>query len=108
MVYKIGNRYGLKDRQIEALIDSDEPFEINVPDNFNDKMNVFYDLVLMVYADGIVEKKEIIFCEDVAKKFGMKKAVVKWLINDVFAVGTPPPPDEWKEMKEHAEKHFIV
>lgn len=107
MLYKIGKRYGLKDRQISTLIDDNEPYEINVPDNFHDKMNVLYDLVLMVYADGIVEKKEIDFCEDVVKKFGMKKGIVQWLIDDVFAVGTPPPADEWKEMKEFAQANFV-
>jgi uncharacterized tellurite resistance protein B-like protein len=107
MLFKIGKRYGLKDRQINTLIDSNEPYEINVPDNFHDKMNVLYDLVLMVYADGVVEKKEISFCEDVVKKFGMKKGIVKWLIDDVFAVGTPPPPDEWAEMKEVAKVKYV-
>lgn len=107
MLYKIGKRYGLKERQINTLIDSDEPFEINVPDNFNDKMNILYDLVLMVYADGVVEKKEIAFCEDVVKKFGMKKPIVKWLIDDVFAIGTPPPPDEWVEMKKFARENYL-
>jgi uncharacterized tellurite resistance protein B-like protein len=107
MLFKIGKRYGLKDRQIKLLMDSNEPYEINVPDNFNDKMNVLYDLVLMVYADGVVEKKEIAFCEDVVKRFGMKKGIVKWLIDDVFAVGTPPPPDEWAEMKTFAKDKFV-
>lgn len=107
MLYKIGKRYGLKDRQVAALIDDNEPYEINVPDNFNDKMNVLYDLVLMVYADGIVEKKEIKFCEDVVRKFGMKKEIVKWLIEDVFVIGTPPPHDEWTEMKEIAKSKFL-
>lgn len=107
MLYKIGKRYGLKDRQVKTLIDTNEPYEINVPDNFHDKMNVLYDLVLMVYADGIVEKKEIAFCEDVVRKFGMKKGIVKWLIDDVFAVGTPPPADEWAEMKMIAKTKYI-
>jgi uncharacterized tellurite resistance protein B-like protein len=107
MLFKIGKRYGLKDRQINALMETDEAFEINVPDNFNDKMNVLYDLVLMVYADGVVEKKEIAFCEDVVKKFGMKKPIVKWLIDDVFAIGTPPPPDEWADMKAFARENYL-
>lgn len=107
MLYKIGKRYGLKERQINSLIESDEPFEINVPDNFSDKMNILYDLVLMVYADGVVEKKEIAFCEDVVKKFGMKRPIVKWLIDDVFAIGTPPPPEEWTEMKLFAKENYL-
>src|SRR6185369_11246459 len=102
MLFKIGKRYGLKDRQVQALIASDEKFTVNVPDNFHDKMNVLYDLMLMVWADGVIEKKEITFCEDVVKKFGMKKEIVTWLLDEVFEKGTPPPVDEWDELKEEA------
>jgi uncharacterized tellurite resistance protein B-like protein len=90
LLYKIGKRYGLKDRQIKALVDSDEKYVMNVPDNHNDRMNLLYDLVLMVYADDVVDKQEIQFCEDAVKKFGMKKELVKWLLS-VFEKGTPPP-----------------
>jgi uncharacterized membrane protein YebE (DUF533 family) len=107
VLYEIGRRYGLKDRQIKALIDSKEKYEVNVPDNFHDKMNILYDMVLMVHADGVVEKKEIEFCEDVVKKFGMKKAVVRWIISEVFPLGTPPPADEWAELKQEARERFL-
>jgi uncharacterized membrane protein YebE (DUF533 family) len=107
MLFKIGKRYGLKDRQVQALIDSDEKYQVNVPDNFHDKMNVLYDLMLMVWADGVIEKKEIAFCEDVVKKFGMKKEIVKWLLDEVFEKGTPPPRDVWDELKEEAGEKFV-
>lgn len=108
MLFKIGKKYGLKDRQVQELVDSKEKFEVNVPDNHHDKMNVLYDLMLMVYADGVVEKNEIKFCEDVVKRFGMKKDVVKWLLEEVFEKGTPPPADEWAEMKDEARSKFAL
>jgi uncharacterized membrane protein YebE (DUF533 family) len=108
MLFKIGRRYGLKDRQIKTLIDSDEKFQIQVPDNHNDKMNILYDLMLMVYADGVVEKKEIAFCEGVVKKFGMKKETVNWLIHEVFDKGVAPRSDEWSELKAEAQKKFYT
>ncbi len=107
VLYEIGRRYGLKDRQIKALIDSDEKFEVNVPDNFHDKMNILYDMMLMVNADGVVEKKEIQFCEEVVKNFGLKKGIVKWLIEEVLSIGTPPPAEEWSELKEYAKQKFV-
>jgi uncharacterized tellurite resistance protein B-like protein len=106
MLFKIGKRYGLKDRQVQELISSDEKFSVNVPDNFNDQMNVLYDLMLMVWADGVVEKKEIDFCEALVKRFGLKKEIVKWLLHEVFEKGTPPPPDEWDELKQEAKEKF--
>ena len=107
MLYKIGNRYGLKERQVKELMDSNEKFTINVPDNFHDQMNVLYDLMLMVWADGVVEKKEIAFCEALVKKFGLKKDIVKWLLHEVFEKGRSPQPDEWEELKKEAKTTFV-
>ncbi|MBS1559154.1 MAG: TerB family tellurite resistance protein [Bacteroidetes bacterium] len=106
MLYKIGKRYGLKDRQVKELMDSNEKFSVNVPDNFHDQMNVLYDLMLMVWADGVVEKKEIAFCEALVKKFGLKKEIVKWLLHEVFEKGRTPRADEWEELKIEAKQSF--
>jgi len=107
LLYKIGKKYGMKDRQVKELINSKEKFKINVPDNHNDKMNLLYDLVLMVYADDVVDKHEVEFCEQAVKQFGMKKDLVKWLLKE-FDRGTPPPHDEWDEIKEEAKKKYVV
>src|SRR6187551_135942 len=63
LLYKIGKRYGLKERQVKELIEADEKFEVIVPDNHNDRMNLLYDLILMVYADDKVDAHEVEFCE---------------------------------------------
>lgn len=107
LLFKIGKRYGLKNRQIQELIDSQEKFEIVVPDNHNDKMNLLYDLILMVYADDVVNKHEVEFCQDMANRFGLKKELVEWLLRE-FKKGTPPPPDEWEDLKEEAMAKFAL
>ncbi len=106
LLFKIGDRYGLKERQVQSLIDSKKKFEINIPDNHVDRMSLLYDLVLMVYADGKVDDSEIDFCEEVVDHFGMKKQMVKWLLKE-FDRGTPPPPDEWEEMTRVAKEKFM-
>jgi len=107
LLYKIGKRYGLKDRQVKTLIETDEKYDIVIPDNHNDKMNLLYDLILMVYADDVVDKHEIEFCEQAVKQFGMKKQLVSWLLAE-FERGTPPPPDEWDEIKKEAKEKFLL
>ncbi len=108
MLFKIGKRYGLKKiARSKELVDSKGKISDQCSDNHHDKMNVLYDLMLMVYADNVV-KNEIAFCEDVVKKFGMKKEVVKWLIEKVFEKGTPPQPDEWADLKEEALTSTII
>jgi len=106
VVMKIGKKYGLKDRQIIQLMESDEKFTLNVPDNHKDKMNLLYDLMLIVLADGVVDKNEIAFVENVVKEFGMKKEVVKWLIDEVFDKKVYPTGEDWVEITEIAEEKF--
>lgn len=107
LLYKIGKRYGMKDRQVKQLIDNDERCQMNVPDNHNDRMNLLYDLILMVYADDVVDQHEIEFCEEAVRQFGMKKELVNWLLSE-FKRGTPPPPDEWDEIKKVAKEKFLI
>ncbi|AYB33078.1 TerB family tellurite resistance protein [Chryseolinea soli] len=107
LLYKIAKRYGLKDRQVRELAETDEKFDVNVPDNHNDKMNLLYDLILMVYADEVVDQHEIEFCEDAVTRFGMKKELVGWLLQE-FERGTPPPPEEWEEIKREAKTNFVL
>lgn len=105
LLFKIGKRYGLKDRQVQELIDSDEAFTLNVPDNHNDRMNLLYDLILMVYADEVVDDHEVKFCEEAVVQFGMHKDLVAWLLQ-VFEKGTPPHPDDWEDIKKEAAEKF--
>ncbi len=106
MIYKIGDKYGLKDRQVASLLRSNKKTDLYVPDSHDEKMDQLYDIVMMVYADGVVEDSEIEFCEEVVEKFGFKKEIVSWLIK-IFDEGNVPNPNEWGEMREQAQREFL-
>lgn len=105
LLFKIARGYGLKDRVVEALMESDEQYEMNIPDNYNDRMNLLYDLVLMVYADGVVDQHEVNFCTEAVKQFGMKKELLDYLL-DLFENKVSPSPEEWEEIKAVATARF--
>lgn len=107
LLFRIGKRYGLKDRQVQELIDEEQEFKLNVPDNHNDRMNLLYDLILMVYADEVVDEHEVKFCEEAVVQFGMRKELIPWLLK-IFEKGTPPQPGEWEELKITAAEMFTA
>ena len=108
LLYKIGRRYGLKDRHIKNLLESPEEHTVVVPDNHNDKMNLIYDLLLMIHADEKVARNEIEFVEEAVKEFGMKKEMVQWLLQMFEVKGTPPAPEDWEEIKKEAQEKFSL
>lgn len=94
LIYRIGEKYGLKDRQIASLIMSKKKRDLQIPESHENKMNQLYDLLLMVHADGVVDENEIHFCEQIAEKFDLKKEVIKWLLT-YFKNEKRPAGAEW-------------
>ncbi len=105
MIYKLGEKYGLKDRQVASLLRSNKALDLYIPESDTEKMDQLYDVVMMVYADGVVEDSEVEFCEDMVDKFGYKKEIVAWLIK-LFDQGNIPTANEWDELKTRAIEEY--
>ncbi len=103
MLYRMGEKYGLKDRQIASLIRSNKKTDLQIPETHEQKMNQLYDLVMMVYADGVVEESEVDFCEELMDEFGFKKGIVNWMI-DKFDEANPPAPNDWDKLIAEGKK----
>lgn len=107
MIYKVGEKYGLKDRQIATLINNFKNDDLFIPTGHDDKMNQLYDLVRMVHLDGIVEDKEVQFCQDLMKKYGFKEEIVLWMIG-IFDKGYLPTAEEWDALKKEAKENYLT
>lgn len=107
LLFRIGKRYGLKERQVKEIIQNKEKYKVIIPDNHYDRMNVLYDLLLMIFADDVVDAQEVEFFEDAVTVFGMKKEMAKWLIG-IFERQGRPLADEWEEIIREAEQRFVA
>ncbi len=106
LLFRIGRRYGLKDRQIRAIVESETPHTLSVPEKHDDKMNLIYDLLLMIHADDRIAEHELAFVEDAVSKFGMKKEMVPWLLEFFGEAGIPP--GDWEDIKLEAGERFRI
>ncbi len=106
LLYRLGEQYGLKEKQINQIIISQKEHELFVPDSDEDKLKQLYDIAQMVYADGVVDDNEVAFCENVVDRFGYKKAMVSWLL-EMFGKKTPPHPDDWDKALDKVRKEFL-
>jgi uncharacterized tellurite resistance protein B-like protein len=104
LVYRLGDKYGLKERQITKIIEANKDIELYVPEKDDEKMNQLFDLLQMVYADGVVDDNEVTFCKDVVNKFGYKELLVDRLI-ELFKNGDPVPAD-WENVKLELIKDY--
>jgi len=104
LIFKLGEKYGLKERQVRMILDSNKENKLYVPEKDEDKMDQLYDLLQMVYADGVVDDNEVEFCKEVVSKFGFKDTLVDKLL-DLFAKGDPAPVD-WDDVKIDLIKRY--
>lgn len=80
-ILKVGRRYGFDDHYIQSLIEQPHDIdELNLLD-YNSKFESIYDCVQLMLLDGIINKKEILYCQIVAIKLGFKAAVVQYLVD---------------------------
>jgi hypothetical protein len=69
-----------------------------VPENVHNRMNLLYDVMQIVYADGKVTKQEITFVKNIISALDLPPEIVQELLN-LFETQTPSP-SEWNDFME--------
>jgi len=83
LIYKAGERNGLKTYEMDSLIGDTEAGDIEVPSNDADRFDQIYDLVQLMLADGAINDEEMDFCIQIAEKLGFRKAIVGVLVRKI-------------------------
>ncbi|RAV98558.1 TerB family tellurite resistance protein [Pseudochryseolinea flava] len=95
LIHKIGKKRGLKEWQINELLEDQTPKQAFVPDSIHNRMEMLYDLMQIIYADEKVTDDEVDFITDIVRAYKLKLEIVDHLIA-MFSTGTPLA-YEWKE-----------
>lgn len=98
LIHTIGLRRGLKSWQINELFDETEPHDFFVPDSRGNRMNLLYDLMQIVYADGKVTQSEVSFVTNIISTLGLDPEVVQELLS-MFQSNSPGI-SEWNDFIE--------
>jgi hypothetical protein len=79
MILNVGRRYGFDDHYIQLLMENPLDLEDLSLHDYNSKFESVYDCVQMLLMDGIINKKEIVYCQMLALKLGFKAAVIQFI-----------------------------
>ena len=83
LVFKIGERNGLSEEEVELIVEETTPSEAHIPLNDSERFDDLFDLVHLMLVDGIIHESEIDFCMNMAEKLGFKKAIVGVLVRKI-------------------------
>ena len=98
LIQKIGTKRGLKEWQINELIENPGNCDIFLPESINNRMNMLYDLMQIIYADSLVNDREIEFITSIVDAFKLHPEIVAQLMK--LFQNNAPSPSEWKEFVE--------
>jgi uncharacterized tellurite resistance protein B-like protein len=98
VLYEIGRQRHLKDWQIAELLTDRTQVDVFIPDSFLNKMNLLHDLMMIIYADGIVDDKEIAYIKHILSAFDLSHNVMDELLI-MFKKGMPTH-DVWHEFTD--------
>jgi uncharacterized tellurite resistance protein B-like protein len=98
VLYEIGLKRGLKNWQIDELLNDGSTFEVFIPESFLNRMNLLFDLMRLIYADGIVEEQEVAYIRHVLSAFNLSHNIIAELLI-MFKDGAPSV-EEWREFTE--------
>jgi uncharacterized tellurite resistance protein B-like protein len=88
LIYTIGARRGLKDWQIAELLEDTSSHIFFIPESVGNRMNLLYDVMQIVYADGRVTPTEQTFVTNIINALNLEPQMVQQLLN-LFEVRTP-------------------
>jgi uncharacterized tellurite resistance protein B-like protein len=106
LIVRIGQKRGLKTWQIEEILNEKGDQEVFMPESIHNRMNMLYDLMQVIYADKLVDEKEIAFMQNLVEAFRLKPEIMVQLM--LLFDNNTPSKDEWANFTDFACAHLVI
>ena len=80
LLYVIGERNGLSRSEIREVITQTQAQGFNIPQSFEKRVSMLFDLVSMMVADGRLDEREAILCNHLTKEMELPLSMVNDLV----------------------------
>lgn len=82
-LFKVGARNGVSALDIEKMLKKTSSVKVFVAESEDERLDIVYDLIEMILADGIMEEFEVDFAIDLAIKLGFKPSIAGVLVRKI-------------------------
>ncbi|MDN4165947.1 hypothetical protein QWY31_10565 [Cytophagales bacterium LB-30] len=80
LLYEIGERNGLSRNEIRELITQSQSQSFAIPQAFEKRVSMLFDLVSMMVVDGRLDEREAILCNHLSKEMSLPLSMVNDLV----------------------------
>lgn len=104
LLNKIGKHYGLKKNEILEIFRKQSESQLQIPVNFDQKINQLFEMVKLMMIDHVIDEKEMEIAHEMAQKLKFDEEIIPLLIR-ANEVGTMSM-WEWEEFKRSASDFY--
>lgn len=96
-LFAVATRLGIDEINIRHLVANHNDIKFVLPKDRKDRIQQFWDLIMIILADGKIEDREMVVFEQFAMKLGVRKAIIAGLIRKLVEwTDTEEPLDAFK------------
>jgi uncharacterized tellurite resistance protein B-like protein len=83
LIIRIGLLIGLSIAEIQRVVERPDSIKLRVPERKEEKLELLYDMILVMLIDGNLDESELTLCKAAAHGMGISEVVVPVLMNQI-------------------------
>lgn len=84
LIFRVGARVGLSSQELLRIVQRPNSISFRAPNNFAERIEQLYDMVLVMLIDGDVHQNEVALCKLTAIRLGFREQIIERLVLDVI------------------------